>query len=191
MVFLLCHIHSSSTTYSVNNVQLGNISQLPSTMPYIAHNTTEFPNQPENSDACTLEICPVERSIFKYQPIAVLAIIPLVFFAVLTIGHTIVGFRYRTWPFMIAMVIGCLLETIGYIGRLLAHNAPFDDTWYLLQICVLTFAPVFFCAAIYLSLSRIVTIYGAHISRIPPVWYTRIFITCDILSLAMQGKAVL
>lgn len=159
-------------------------------MSFSVHNTTEFPNQPGpgHNDQCTWQTCPVSRSIFRYQPILAFAVVPLVFFSMLTLGHAFMGIKHRAWSFMMAMVVGCLLEAIGYMGRLLAHDDPFDDTWYMLQICVLTFAPVFFCAAIYLSLSQIVIIHGPHKSRIPPVWYTRIFITCDVLSLALQGE---
>jgi hypothetical protein len=32
-----------------------------------------------------------------------------------------------------------------------------------------------------------VIVYGERISRIRPVWYTRIFVTCDIISLSLQG----
>ncbi len=37
-----------------------------------------------------------------------------------------------------------------------------------------------------LTMRRVIT-FGAHISRIRPAWYTYIFITCDCISLALQG----
>lgn len=85
------------------------------------------------------------------------------------------------------MLLGSLLEMLGYLGRTLGHNDPFGNTAFIIQAVVLTFAPVFYCASIYMSLSRIVSVYGSHMSRIPPVWYTRIFITCDVISLLVQG----
>ena len=153
-------------------------------------NTTQYSNQPPpgKESLCTLSTCPVSRSIFKYQPILSYNSPILALFALITIGHLVLGIRYRTWPFMAAMVIGTLLETLGYFGRTMGHFNPFKEDWYMIQITVLTFAPAFFCAAIYMSLSRIVTVHGEQISRIRPVWYTRIFVTFDIISLGIQGS---
>ncbi|EEA21738.1 hypothetical protein PMAA_055350 [Talaromyces marneffei ATCC 18224] len=47
--------------------------------------------------------------------------------------------------------------------------------------------PAFYSAGLYLCLARIVIVYGEKISRIQPAWYIRIFITCDIISLSLQG----
>ena len=57
----------------------------------------------------------------------------------------------------------------------------------MLQICCLTFAPAFLAAGIYFNLSRIVVVFGTQNSRIPPQWYPRIFITCDVISLILQA----
>lgn len=46
---------------------------------------------------------------------------------------------------------------------------------------------MFFTAAIYLTLSRIIVHYGAHNSFLSPGWYTGIFLTFDIISLAGQS----
>lgn len=32
-----------------------------------------------------------------------------------------------------------------------------------------------------------IIVYGEGISRLRPVWYTRIFVTCDVISLSLQG----
>ncbi|KAL8837123.1 MAG: hypothetical protein Q9205_005672 [Flavoplaca limonia] len=45
----------------------------------------------------------------------------------------------------------------------------------------------FFAAAVYLTLKHIVLAFGPEYSRLPPKWYTWIFISCDLLSLIMQG----
>lgn len=57
----------------------------------------------------------------------------------------------------------------------------------MLQISCLTFAPAFLAAGIYFTLSRIVVTFGSKNSRIPPQWYPRIFITCDVISLVLQA----
>jgi RTA1 like protein len=56
-----------------------------------------------------------------------------------------------------------------------------------LQTITLTTAPVFFCAGIYLCLGRIVRVYSASLSRFNPKWYTWGFLSCDVISLSLQG----
>lgn len=53
-------------------------------------------------------------------------------------------------------------------------------------IC-LTIGPAFLSASIYLCLSRIIYIYDTSASRLRPKHYTNIFISCDLLSLVLQG----
>lgn len=58
---------------------------------------------------------------------------------------------------------------------------------FLLQTITLTTAPVFFCAGIYLCLGRVVHIYSTSLSRFNPKWYTWDFLSCDMISLSLQG----
>jgi hypothetical protein len=51
----------------------------------------------------------------------------------------------------------------------------------------LTIGPAFYAAAIYLCLSRIISTFGAENSRLAPVWYPRLFIACDFVSLLLQA----
>ena len=76
----------------------------------MAHNTTEFPDQPLLSDFCTVLTCPVNRSIFRYQPMKVLALIPLGFFTANLVAHLFLGIRNRTWMFVGAFTAFCLSE---------------------------------------------------------------------------------
>jgi len=73
------------------------------------------------------------------------------------------------------------------VARIYAYSYPFSDLSFITQLTTLTLAPAFFAAAIYFSLSRIVITFGAENSRIPPKWIPRIFITCDVISLFLQG----
>lgn len=50
-----------------------------------------------------------------------------------------------------------------------------------------TIAPVFFAAAIYLCLARIIILYGQHLSRIQPKWIAVGFMTSDFISLLLQA----
>jgi hypothetical protein len=67
------------------------------------------------------------------------------------------------------------------------HNSPFDNNDFLMYLITLTIAPAFMSASIYLCLSRIVMVYGAHLSRFHPRTYTIVFCSCDIISLILQA----
>lgn len=52
----------------------------------------------------------------------------------------------------------------------------------------LTLGPVFFCAAIYFLLGRIVIVYqGEDVSRLRPRNYAIVFVSCDIVALILQS----
>jgi hypothetical protein len=51
----------------------------------------------------------------------------------------------------------------------------------------LTLAPALLTAGIYLCLGRVIVAVGAENSRLKPKMYTYIFISCDLLSLILQG----
>lgn len=87
----------------------------------------------------------------------------------------------------IALCLGCVGEAIGYAGRIMLNNDIFDDNAFTIQICCLIISPAFVSAGIYLTLKHIVINFGEKWSRLPPVWYTRIFIAGDIFSLVLQG----
>ena len=67
------------------------------------------------------------------------------------------------------------------------HNSPFDNNDFLMYLITLTIAPALLTAAIYLCLSRIVIVYGEHLSRFKPRTYTLMFCTCDVISLVLQA----
>jgi hypothetical protein len=115
--------------------------------------------------------------------------IPLMLFSIITFGHVFTGIKHWTWGFMAGMIIGGILELIGYVGLTEAHYNPFAPPTFIMEMSVLTFAQVFFCAYIYLYLGRIVTVHGAHIVHVQPTWCTKIFITCDVISLLAQGRS--
>ncbi len=64
---------------------------------------------------------------------------------------------------------------------------PFINNDFLIYLICVTIAPALLTAAIYLCLARIVTVYGAEISRFRPRTYTIVFCGCDLFSLVLQG----
>ena len=83
---------------------------------------------------CTLEICPVQASVFGYRPSLVANATFIALFAVAGIVHTYLGIRWRSWFFMGCMLAGCVSASIGYIGRVMMWYNPFNFAGFMLQI---------------------------------------------------------
>ena len=56
-----------------------------------------------------------------------------------------------------------------------------------MSVVLLTFAPAFYAAGIYYTLKHICLTFGPGFSRLRPKLYTWIFISCDVLSIALQA----
>ncbi|CAI4214404.1 unnamed protein product [Parascedosporium putredinis] len=129
---------------------------------------------------CTLELCPIEASLLRYQPNKPSTIVFIAVFGLSLLVHAYQGVRTKAWGFMASMLSGCILEIVGYIGRLIIHSNPFDFQGFLMQIICITIAPVFFCSAIYVLLSQVANYVDPAVSRFKPALFYWVFIPCDI-----------
>ncbi|KAK1635853.1 parasitic phase-specific protein PSP-1 [Colletotrichum phormii] len=136
---------------------------------------------------CTLDVCPLEASLLRYRPSVPVNGTFIGLFALAMVIHTIQGLRSKNWGFMASMIGGCLLEIVGYVGRLILNDNPFSFGGFLLQIICITVGPVFFCAAIYVMLSKVIIHVDRSISRFNPRLCYYLFIPCDIVSLILQA----
>ncbi|KAI9832696.1 MAG: hypothetical protein M1838_005634 [Thelocarpon superellum] len=139
------------------------------------------------NENCTLALCDPSESIYGYRPSLGANTTFLVLFGIAMILQIIQGVRWRTWPYMITMVCGSIVEILGYGGRIMLWQNPFTFPGFLLQIICITIGPAFYSAAIYLTLSKIILYLGREHSRFSPGLYYWIFIPCDILSLTLQA----
>jgi len=131
--------------------------------------------------------CPVEASIYGYYPNLGINAFFAAFFGVCLVIQIAQGFKYKSWNFVIPFAIGCLVECIGYVGRVLLHSNPWDMSGFEMQTCCLIMAPAFLAAGIYLTLMHMVNTLGPQHSPLRPKFYPWIFITCDFLSLVLQA----
>lgn len=69
--------------------------------------------------------CPAEGSPLGYAPNMTASIIFVGVFGVSLVAHVILGWKYKTWSFLIAMGLGSSSEIAGYLGRVLMHNNPY------------------------------------------------------------------
>jgi hypothetical protein len=147
-----------------------------------------FPRADPNN-GCTLETCDASQSVYGYAPILSVTLFFLALFAMSGVAYLIQGFCFKrsTWFFTGAMVFGAISETTGYVAKYLLHENPFSDVGFKISVVLLTFAPAFYAAGIYYTLKHICLTFGASFSRLPPKYYTWIFIACDLLSIVLQG----
>ena len=87
---------------------------------------------------CNLDICPISLSVFDYRPSLVANGILLGIFGTLLCVHATLGFLYKTWGYAVCMVAGCVLEIVGYVGRIMLYDNPFGFGSFLMQISKLS-----------------------------------------------------
>lgn len=75
----------------------------------------------------------------------------------------------------------------GYVGRLMLHNDPFDKMGFKINVILLTVAPAFLSAGIYVTLKKMVVVFGREYSRLSPNAYAYIFILSDTVSIILQA----
>ncbi|KAF2488687.1 RTA1-domain-containing protein [Lophium mytilinum] len=126
---------------------------------------------------------------YHYDPSKAAAIIFLVLFTTSTLHHFYQMMRTRTWYF-IPFFIGGVLETIGYVGRVInANETPnWTQTWFIVQYMGILLAPALFAASIYMILGRIVLLTDAEThSFVRLKWMTATFVSGDVLSFLVQA----
>ncbi|KAJ5706014.1 hypothetical protein N7536_001703 [Penicillium majusculum] len=127
--------------------------------------------------------------LYNYTPSLAAAIIFLILFNAITIGHIFFVWKHKT-KFFITFIIGGLFETVGYGARALnAHEAPNYSTMpYALQSLFVLLAPSLFAASIYMILGRIIRLLdGDSKSLIRATRLTKIFVLGDVLAFFMQS----
>ncbi|EPS35328.1 hypothetical protein H072_11294 [Dactylellina haptotyla CBS 200.50] len=123
---------------------------------------------------------------YGYFPSEAAGIAFLVLFGLSTIGHVYASIKGRHYWYL-CFAVGTISEMIGWGGRLWSSECPYNNNAFLMQISTLIFAPAFFTGGIYYILKQFIDITGREYSLIPPSLYLWIFITVDVLSLAIQA----
>ncbi|KAK0615341.1 RTA1 like protein-domain-containing protein [Bombardia bombarda] len=126
---------------------------------------------------------------YSYDPSLAGNTIFAVVFALSTIGHAFMLFKHKTWYFL-AFLIGCLFETIGFIGRVVSATETPD--WklstYIMQTLLILLAPALYAASVYMVLGRLIRLLDAHeYSVVRTSWLTKIFVLGDVLSFLAQS----
>ncbi|KAI0346926.1 RTA1-domain-containing protein [Trametopsis cervina] len=122
-------------------------------------------------------------SPYHYVPTQSITILFLVLFG-LSAGQAV---WYKIWWLLPTAVLAGVGETIGWAGRYWSsRNVPNGDAFRIQIVCTII-SPTPLLAASFIILSRLTSILGTQYSRLSPRWYSRIFLTCDIIALIIQA----
>ena len=83
---------------------------------------------------CTLDICPVEMSVYGYRPSLAANFTFLGLYVLSALVHTYLGFRWKSYSFMAFMIVGAINAVVGYAGRIMLYYNPFNFTAFMIQI---------------------------------------------------------
>ncbi|ABN66877.2 putative transporter or flippase [Scheffersomyces stipitis CBS 6054] len=111
----------------------------------------------------------------------------LVIFALTAFFTCFMCIKSRYHWYNVAFSGGLLLEFIGFLGRVLSFTDMTDSNFFIMQLVCLTIAPAFLMGGIYFLFAQLVAIHGRKFSLLKPMWYSYLFIGCDILSLVIQS----
>jgi len=97
---------------------------------------------------CTLETCDLSMSSYDYIPTLAGNAIFTAIFGLLVLIHLFFGIKHKTWGYMFAIIAGLLLETIGYVCRVILNDTPFEHNLFLVSLVTLTIAPALLTAGV-------------------------------------------
>lgn len=133
------------------------------------------------------ELCPVEATTYGYYPALGPNAALLAVFGLLLIAQLAFGAFKRVYAYSFAIAAGCLIEVVGYAGRLIMNDNPWDETGIRMQIVCLIIGPSFIAGGIYFTLKHFIRLNGPEHSWLNPNLYTWVFIGCDIGSILLQA----
>jgi hypothetical protein len=75
---------------------------------------------------CTVGTCPLSCAQVEYLPTLAGNVVYAAAFGLLLIVQLGLGIKYKTWGFTVGIICGLLLEVVGYAGRIMLHDNPFN-----------------------------------------------------------------
>ncbi|KXJ86092.1 RTA1 domain protein [Microdochium bolleyi] len=127
--------------------------------------------------------------LWTYVPSIPAAVIAAIVFALLTLAYAWRLCQTRTW-FTLPMLIGGLMEVVGFSARVVCHSNTGKLVPYIIQNMFILLPPVLFAASIYMILGRVIrSVHGEPYSIVRTKWLTKAFLAGDFLSFAVQGNA--
>ncbi|KAL4989427.1 RTA1 like protein [Aspergillus falconensis] len=127
----------------------------------------------------------VDFKLYRYTPNRAAAGLFVALFSLTTLYHASQLWRRRAWYF-IAFVSP--VQIIGYICRIVAHDAKESVPIYSIQTILILLAPPLCAASIYMVLGRLIRfLHAEELSLVSVRWMTKIFVTGDVIAFVMQA----
>ncbi|KAK4158876.1 RTA1 like protein [Cladorrhinum sp. PSN259] len=131
--------------------------------------------------------CPVKATTLGYFPNEGVNIFLAIGYGVAALVTLVTGVWKRTWGFSIAVFAGCALECVGYVGRAMLAENPWNGNAFKIQIVAIVLGPTLLCIGLYLTLRHTVTALNPSLSRVSPKVYPAFFVPADISCLIIQA----
>lgn len=81
---------------------------------------------------CTLDTCCLAQGYFLYRPDYGGNLFFAIFFLAFVIPQLGLGIKYKTWGYMVGVLLGLALEAVGYYARVGLFNDPFSRDAFML-----------------------------------------------------------
>ncbi|KAF8799461.1 RTA1-like protein [Phlegmacium glaucopus] len=127
------------------------------------------------------------QSPYHYVPTEGVAIAFIILFGVSTIAHMSQATFYRMWWLLPTICLCGVLEVLGWSARLWSSFSPLLGNPFKMQIVATILGPTPLLAANFVIFGVIIHRVGVQYSRLSPKAYTIFFLTCDVISLVVQG----
>ncbi|KAK4149337.1 RTA1 like protein [Chaetomidium leptoderma] len=131
--------------------------------------------------------CPIQATTLGYYPNQGVNIFLAIGYGLAALITIVTGVWKRTWGFSIAVAAGCALECVGYVGRCLLADNPWNGDAFKIQIVAIVLGPTLVCIGLYLTLKHAVTALNRSLSRVAPRLYPLFFVPADVSCLVIQA----
>lgn len=133
------------------------------------------------------ELCPVEASLYGDYFNMGASVFFVVAFGLNAVAQSWLTYKSRAWSFGVYLAIGTLMEMLGYIGRAIMADNPWNFQGFFMQLLMLILGPTFVAAAISVTFKHLVLWYGPQYSFMKPALYPWIFVGTDFISILIQA----
>ncbi|KAI4523331.1 RTA1-domain-containing protein [Schizophyllum commune Loenen D] len=128
-----------------------------------------------------------ELSAYGYVPTEWVCIMYVALFSITTATHLGQAIYTRCWWLLPTVGLCGALEIFGWAGRLWSAHEVLKKDPFMMQIVATILGPTPLLAANFIVMGRLVGKLGPAFSRLSPKLYSILFLSCDIVSLIVQG----
>ncbi|KAJ7359704.1 RTA1 like protein-domain-containing protein [Mycena albidolilacea] len=129
----------------------------------------------------------IPYSPYGYLPSLPAGIIFSILFGLITAANLLNTIRTKYWWMGFFLTAGALLETIGWVGRTVAHECVYNVTLSTMQISTLIMGPAYTQTGVYIALWLVLNVLGTEISPVPPKIYLVVVFLVDCVCLLLQA----